>query len=202
MSPNPSPSRASHSAPISRRGIIGAAGAVAASAAVSTPSAAAPVLAGCSYPDLARDLDLIYERWFLQSRKDAAGHARFDARVFQETGLRREQWPMHGTDADFDRITGEINNEGDHEPVDEHGCSVVWNEIHDAMFPLCEEIVSLPVHTIADLALQARAAALLHAQYWTDEDGPEGFVALVESVCKLAGVEAMPGLQPRGGASL
>jgi hypothetical protein len=60
---------------------------------------------------------------------------------------------------------------------------------------ICDEIVKLPVSNIADLALLARAVALYSSEYWTDGDAyvDRGLMPLVGAVCKLAGVEAMPG---------
>jgi hypothetical protein len=47
--------------------------------------------------------------------------------------------------------------------------------------------LNLPVHNIADLALQARAAAL--ANFCEVDDVPPGFFTLIENIGKLAGVE-------------
>jgi hypothetical protein len=143
---------------------------------------------------LAREFAAIYERWKAKSNLDSKESALFDRLVFEAMGLAREDWPLG--DPEFERTTTAIANESMHDPVDEHGCSIIWNEINDAIFPLCEKIVSLPARTIADLALQARAVALLNAEYWTgEEEGPQGFVTLVNSVCSLGGVEAMPGVE-------
>jgi hypothetical protein len=75
----------------------------------------------------------------------------------------------------------------------------VWTEIHDVMWPLCEEIMRLPVHTMGDLILHARATALMNADYWTENDELDsGTIAvrlLIENVCRLVGTEPMPGVE-------
>jgi hypothetical protein len=121
-------------------------------------------------------------------------------RIFEATGLTRDEWPV-STDrsSEFNRIWLKIYNECEHEPVDEHGASIVHSEIFDAVYPLCEKIVSLPAHTVADLGLQARAMALVNFQYWIGDETPDtGLVELVNNVCKLAGIEVMPGFDLGG----
>jgi hypothetical protein len=58
--------------------------------AVAVPAIPASAAIGieCSYPDLARQLTAIYDRWLAQVRADEVDPARFDARIFEETGSR------------------------------------------------------------------------------------------------------------------
>jgi hypothetical protein len=184
------------SSKLSRRAIVaGASALTAGSAAVINPAAAA---GGCSYPDLAREFAAIYERVIDRSRRDHAALKRFDSRVFEVTGLTRDQWPWpfgrdpeFECDPEFDRLVKKIQSENaDPEPTDEHGCSIELNEIDDVLDPLVEKILGLPVHNVADLALQARVVALANCEF----DVPVGFFTLLENIGKLAGIEieAMP----------
>jgi hypothetical protein len=87
----------------------------------------------------------------------------------------------------------------EHGPSDEHGADIGWNEIHDALYPLCDDIVRLPVRTIADLVLLAQVTALLNYTHWTGEEESEsGEVAmrvLVDNVCQLVGAHSLPGVE-------
>src|ERR1700738_5052960 len=115
----------------------------------------------CSYPELARDFEAIYERFCDQLRQDRANSERFDQLMFEATGLTGDEWPVPlGQDPEFERVWHKIAKECLDSPTDEHGCRIDWNEIHGIIYPLCEKIMSLPAHTLADLALQARAVAL------------------------------------------
>jgi hypothetical protein len=70
----------------------------------------------------------------------------------------------------------------------------MWGEMDDDISSICEEIRALPVNNVRDLALLARAVALSARLKWIgDEDDADGVMPFVEAVCKLAGVEAMPG---------
>ncbi len=51
-------------------------------------------------------------------------------------------------------------------PVDESGCSIAWNEVHDELFLVCEEIVEQHAQSAADLGVQAQAYALMRSEYW------------------------------------
>jgi hypothetical protein len=74
-----------------------------------------------------------------------------------------------------------------------------WGAIHDCMFPLCEEILRRPARGLPDLALQARAAALLNPELWTDEDDAcsAALRRLIDNICARAGVAALPGIEAR-----
>jgi hypothetical protein len=194
---------ASVRSPMTRRLFMNALVSVA-SVAACTPAGAVPALAAgtagdaldrwlaaCSYPDHARKLLAVYERWCAKSREDIEGSDQFERRMVELTGLCRDAWRFD--DDEFERTLKKVSSELHDDPVDEYGASIIWNEIHDLLDPLCREVASLPVRSVADLALQARALALHYAEYWTgDEDAPEGMNELITNVCALAGIEPMP----------
>ena len=77
------------------------------------------------------------------------------------------------------------------EEVDEHGASVVWNSIHDRLFPLCEDILSRKAKTSAGFAVQARAMSVHHAEEW-DTIGDEENRSFIEAACAVVGVTPVP----------
>jgi hypothetical protein len=70
---------------------------------------------------------------------------------------------------------------------------------HRGSLASCHHILSQPARNLAALVLHGRAAALSNAGYWIgDNEEGGGLVMLVESICKFAGVEAMPGVVVEG----
>jgi hypothetical protein len=70
---------------------------------------------------------------------------------------------------------------------DEHGVSIVWNDIHGRLYPIVDDIFSQRARTIAGLAVQARAVVMAAAELWDFE--PEGHERVfIESVCAFVGV--------------
>jgi len=178
---------------INRRAVL-AGTAVLPASPLPTPAAA---FEECSYPALARRLDALYDRWLAQTQKDWKNSEQFDRQLFALTGLRPRECPIPiDMDANFRRLWDQAHNGIDYGPYDEDGHPIVWNEIHDEMSALCDEIVHRPATTLADLALQARAIALNNNAFWLgDEEDHYGITDLVNNVCRLAGVEAMPRLE-------
>jgi hypothetical protein len=82
----------------------------------------------------------------------------------------------------------------DHNPVDESGSSIAWNEIHDELFPVCEEILEQHAQSAAGLGVQAQAFAMMHTEYWTGEADDERIRPIIDSVCKFCSVEPLPGV--------
>jgi hypothetical protein len=156
-----------------------------------------------SYPELAKQFDVIYERWRVTRDEDIAHREEYEARLFEVTGIRREDSPNHGEVghreymAAVSRVSEELP---DGRPTDDHGCDVVWIEIHDELFPLLKEIARRPARTLADLALKARAIAIEECGPWTTtsewylEFSVLAVRALVDDLCALAGVEVLPGI--------
>jgi hypothetical protein len=181
-----------------RRSIL--AGAAAAVPALAMPAGAAPV-GKISFPDLAARFASVYARWFAQCKIEDERRAAFNAKVEAATGISRRDEPpiiLGEPSAYWDTFRTVQKNNPDNDPVDEDGCSIVWNEIHDELFPLVDEILQQPARSIADLALQAQAFALAQQYHWTDEtDGREvvEIRALIESVCKFCGVDPLPGVE-------
>jgi hypothetical protein len=174
-----------------RRAVLAGAAAI---PALSLPAAAAPE---CSYPDLAARLAAVRERWLARTMKDEADTAQFEQELAAVTGKPEGYRPDH-TDPYFkehleimERITCERPHD---DPVDEDGASIAWNEIHDELFPITAAILQQPARSIADLGLQAQAFALNTPWYWstTEPEDPDAR-RLVDSICKFAGVDSLPG---------
>jgi hypothetical protein len=166
-----------------------------------TNLAASSALAeSCSYPELARSFDAIYDRWLAQIQKDQKNSKQYRRQLFELTGLEPHECPLpRDMDANFRRLYDQADSGIEYGPNDVHGCSIVWKEIHRELFPLCDEIINRPAITLADLALQARAVALQSSEHWLEDmndfdDSWEGAVALINNLCQFAGIEAMPGL--------
>ncbi len=90
------------------------------------------------------------------------------------------------------------------EELDESGCSVVRNDIHDRLFPFCEDILAVRPRTVAGLGVVARAASLSLEEIWDTAaelgTGTEADTrAFIENVCAFAGV--LPVMAECGGAA-
>lgn len=75
------------------------------------------------------------------------------------------------------------------------------DEVYDDLFPLMCEIVRHPARTLLDLALKARAIAVIEYDLWTEGEGEAydiGTVAvrsLLDDLCSLAGIDMLPGVE-------
>lgn len=158
-----------------------------------------PALAGSSYPEHARRLLAVYDRWLAKVERDAENTKTFRARIFELTGLEYGQWPRpYHDDATFSAAFKLASHELHHEDCDEHGCSIEWGAIHEVLYALCDEIAALPIRSIGDLALRTRAVALANAQYWLGDEEESTFSEFVDAVAEFAGIDAMPGLSDIG----
>jgi hypothetical protein len=73
---------------------------------------------------------------------------------------------------------------------DEHGCSIVWNDIHGRLYPIVDDILSRRAHSLAGLAVQARAVVMGEAEIWEAPcEEYERERVFIESVCALVGVK-------------
>lgn len=181
--------------------------AILAAAPVAALVAAVPALAvpsnGTSFPDLAQRWAQLYPRWLDYMNKSTASRQRFEARVLAATGLMYEEAMSAGGSVpqEYRAIRGGIIQEGDPldppDPTDEDGRSILWEELSAELSDLFEEIVSRPVRSIEDLALQAQIFAADNFEYWLEDDPRRPGTAtrrLVENLCALAGVVPLPGL--------
>jgi hypothetical protein len=62
-----------------------------------------------------------------------------------------------------------MHSDDKNEDVDEDGASVVWNSIHDRMFPLCQRILSCRAVSVAGFGVQARTISLVSSDIWECE---------------------------------
>jgi hypothetical protein len=73
---------------------------------------------------------------------------------------------------------------------DEHGCSIVWNDIHGRLYPIVDAILSRRAQTVAGLAVQARAIVMGAADLWEPlGEEIERERVFIESVCAFVGVK-------------
>jgi len=150
----------------------------------------------CTFPELAARLDRVYAKWTAQRAVDSIDQARFEARVFAETGIHFADAPEPERDEETDeldpywaareRISRLMDRDDD--------ATEIWDKIHGEMYDVIEHIMSAPVATLADLAIQARAAALANHEFFL---GPDHFDApelreLAESISRFSGVALFP----------
>jgi hypothetical protein len=84
--------------------------------------------------------------------------------------------------------------------TNEAGQSIAWNEIHDRMFSLIDEILPRKAKTIAGIAVQAQAMVMDNTEWWdnglldeNDDETPEGRGRLfLESLCSFLGITPRP----------
>lgn len=174
-------------------------------AALPVAGAAGPALpAGAvSFPDLAARWAPVFARWRDHHNQGCAIQQLFEARVEAATGMTLEEAEELDQDDSRGRAYFDFRYSLPHDPkivrdpVDGQGCSIVWNEIHAAIDPLIVEILSQPARSLADLALQAQAFAVYAQEAWTDRNNDnvdDRMRVLVDNLCALAGVEALPGV--------
>jgi hypothetical protein len=73
---------------------------------------------------------------------------------------------------------------------DEHGVSIVWNDIHGRLYPIVDDILARRAQTIAGLAVQVRAAIMAAAELWEPlGEEIERERVFIESVCTFVGVK-------------
>jgi hypothetical protein len=63
-----------------------------------------------------------------------------------------------------------------------------WDELHDELWPLIDDILEQTAKTLADLGVQAQAMAVERHDLWTSERGADEYRLrfFVERVCRLS----------------
>jgi hypothetical protein len=191
---------------LNRRTLMAGAATAAAVALPATVAADAAIVAGMataapllplgdvSFPELAARLAAVAARWQRQRALDRADTDKIARLVTEATGTSSDDAPARG-EPGYDRYEEtrrRIVREYDFEfgdPVDEQGCSIAWNEIDDERFPLVEEILAMPVRSVADIVLQAQAFLLAEP---FDIANSNLARRLVENILAAAGVKALP----------
>lgn len=155
--------------------------------------------AGC--PEIAARWALVYGRWRDRENSNHASATRYEARVTAATGMTYADYLA--LDADDPRAIAysearrRVPTEDEFdlpEEEDDEGFRRLYAELD----PVIEEIMSRPVRSLADLALQARAVAVYSRELWSAApDRPRDIYIrlLVENLCGLAGVEVLPGVR-------
>jgi hypothetical protein len=183
-----SPLGASSSASFSRRGIISAAGAVAASAAVSMPSALAADHPDAKLIELGQQLDPIVRRIESGREKIKKIHSqgydeRFDA---LRAEWRRRCEAGNPDDTDWMSRIDDLQRE--------YGMDVLLSaadDNYDALDPILNAIIEIPAVTVAGLAVKARATAAVTrgSERWDDDDPDLDVLhlrSLIQAVLSLA----------------
>ena len=185
---------------LSRRSLVTSAAALPALAV----SALASDAIGPNHPDaellrLGSELEALIVDWHAQQRTDAARRELRGA-VCVKAGLPRIKYgsiPDDEYDAYEEKreaVLGSLSSWADPD-TNEHGKSMAWNNIHDRQFPLIDAIMALKPHTLAGLAVIARAFTLFHSEQWEpaiNSDDPQHRRAFMESVCAVVGVVPVP----------
>jgi hypothetical protein len=125
--------------------------------ALSLPVEAADSGYSPAFVDLASRFEAISTRFFAQLAIDQQQSDEIDAAITKATGLTRDQWPHH-RDPGFEDHMELVRKIGAEFPDDDD--SIAWNEIDGELDPLGDIILTQTPHTLADLALQARAVAI------------------------------------------
>jgi hypothetical protein len=195
---------------VSRRAAL--TGAAAITVAVPTSAIAGPRSA-CSFPDLAGELAAVRDRYVAHHLKCAAhteagrayatattGITEDEARADQRNGLneRTEDGPKWIA---WWAAWGEYEAaHPNYDPVDEHGSSIAWNEIHAVLYPTCRAILKQPTLSTADYAVQVQAFALLNACNFLEDSVVNEWESggrLAEAACSIWGIDLIPGLDLR-----
>lgn len=185
---------------LSRRTMLARTAATIPAAAIGAAPALSSPLGAVSFPDLAGQFARLYPRWRDRTNESHASLDRFDAKLKAATGLSRDEAPAVG-DPGWDEYHAVLmslpHDHADDDPVNELGESIVWAEIYDELWPLIDDILEQPAKTLADLAIQAQVMAVENHEFWTNGMLGQDEYRLrlfVESVCALAGVEPLPGV--------
>jgi hypothetical protein len=175
-----SPFGPSYNGSLSRRGMIGAAGAVVASAAVSVPSALAGDHPDAELIELGRQLEPIIQR--IENRR-----------------AKIEQIHEAGYDEKFEQLRAEYRQGNEqafgclNELQKELGLDVLLRPNDgdlDAMDPILRAILETPAATVAGLAVKARSASFV-CSHWDQSDADIEWDqlharSLIEAVLSLA----------------
>jgi hypothetical protein len=170
----------------------------AAPAGVNTNNADAKLIA------LGVDLERIIREWLALKQFDRMASAEHEAaceraglpfigiEALEDGTMTREQFDEHHGKRQAIRTKYDDREEAQ---CDEHGCSIAWSEIHDRLLPLCGRILACRAHTVAGLAVQARAISLSVPELWDDEEEEEDDNSdechhrrFIEAVCSFTGV--------------
>jgi hypothetical protein len=104
------------------------------------------------------------------------------------TGTAREEAPGYNKDDRYWIIREAIPYEHSDPELSK------WSDIHDRMYPLCEDILSRTAQTRAGLAVQVKAILMAAADLW-DNDLPPNAAherTFIEAVCRFVGIEPPP----------
>jgi hypothetical protein len=116
---------------------------------------------------------------------EAAGLSDVDHRSLPDDEFRAYLAKRDAVTLPIYRADGDVNEDG--KEVD------VWDDIHDRMNLLIDDIMAHKPRTLAGLAVMARAFTLHHAEQWEpDADDDLHHRAFMEAVCGFAGVVPVP----------
>ena len=175
---------------LSRRSLVAGAASLSALAAGSAAARAEPEAGSdAELLRLGAALDRIEQEWLVLHTADVKEYAIIDARVEAATGISMDNAP---------ELTTENRDEGywgtRRRIIEEYPCEdpdlTRWENIHERLYPLVDEILSLTASTPAGLAVQAKAAALTNADNEGDDNSRERL--FVEAVCAFCNIAPLP----------
>jgi hypothetical protein len=166
-------------------------------AVATLPALAAPAaVAAMGSPDaellrLGEQLDQVIADYNAQQLKDRADREPFEAKVEQVTGIARHNTPAWDEESPAAVAYYEARSaiaQADHSGDSDEECP--WPPIHGRLYPIVDAILSRSAHSLAGLAVQARAAVMAAAEIW-DAPGEETERErlFIESVCAFVGVK-------------
>jgi hypothetical protein len=171
--------------------------------AAALPALAMPAIADPSGPNpdaellrLGVELEAVIVEWHAQRAIDKGERSEWEAACVA-AGLPQiefgtipdDEWRAYQDKRNA--ITSEMSWSSD--DTNDYGESIAWNEISDRQFPLIEDIFEQRPHTVAGLAVVARAITLYWAERWEPISEFTGYDrAFMEMVCAFAGVVPVP----------
>jgi hypothetical protein len=75
---------------------------------------------------------------------------------------------------------------------DEDGASIIWSDFCERQHALCDKIYTYKAHTVAGLAVQARAFSVDWQEMWEYDSDDDGGKIFADLVCSFLGVTPAP----------
>ena len=178
---------------LTRRALVASTAAVPAAVALSLPAVADASGEDVEILKLGARLERVGQEWLAQRAIDAKERAEWEA-ACEAAGLPRLEHgsvPDHVYKARQDQRSRIPCKEED--KVNEHGEAIVWNDVHDRIDALIDEIFEYEPQTLAGLAVQAHALVFDNSPWWDACFEPDDFmVSFFEAFCAFVGTSPAP----------
>jgi hypothetical protein len=138
---------------------------------------------------LAVQFEPLYADWIEFMTADHAYLAKLEALLAPRISARLGDGPYSEDEYVAARLAAV--DEIDQDVLDDGYEDLPWDDLHDRLYPKCDEILSRVATTREGVALQVKAAICAEMDAWINEDTAEHrrISALVESVCQFVGVQ-------------